>query len=232
MQRNFDEHLRRCLSSRSSFTHRPLLQVGISLTINTAMANESLIGAAQLQATLEKMQQTAPYAAATALTGVAFEIRKQVQSDLPSWVHLTRQYLPSQVIFERATASNLQAVVGFHKRVSFANLLEEGGTRTPTEGHRAITVPVDIKLNQSGGISNANRPSQILQKAGVFSKAIGTVGGIWQETKRIPLRLLYVYKQSTRYNKHFFKFRQTAEKVAAEQYPIKFQAALEKLLSR
>lgn len=187
-------------------------------------------GDEELQRTLAKITDTAPAATAFALNGIAFEIRKEVQGELPKWVHLTRNFLPNSVIYERATTSHLAAAVGFHKRADFVSLLEDGGTRTPKG--RALAIPVDVKTNQRGGISQANRPSAVMQKPGVFSGVVSGVAGIWQKTKRIPMRLLYAFKPQAKYDQRFLHFNLVADRVAKAQYPVKFKAAILKMITK
>jgi hypothetical protein len=165
------------------------------------------------------------------LNNLAFDIRKETQSNLPKWLNLTRPYLSSQVIYESSTVNNLTAYVGFHKRVAFAKLLEEGGTRKPKG--RAIAIPTrQVKKTAKGGISNANRPRALLQKAGVFSGVPESrrLAGIWQATKRIPLRALYVYKQSTKYEPGKMQFRATANRLIDRKGAALFERNINRFL--
>jgi hypothetical protein len=197
------------------------------------MANKFLSGHIELSAVLEKMNSSAPDAVAFALTGIAFDIRKQVQQDLPQWVHLTRNFLPNMVVYERATATSLQARVGFDVRANFAMLLEQGGTRKPQHSS-SLAIPVDARTNATGGISQANRPAAMMQKQNVYIKYEGGVMGMWQTGKRkgTPLKLLYVFKRSTKYTHHFLKFFDTATSVIQKTSQERFEAAIMKMLQK
>lgn len=187
-----------------------------------------------LQERLKQMQGKSDRAAANALTGLAFDIRKSTQEELPKWVKMTRPFLQQSVVYEKATDSNLSARVGFHQRADFAVLLEEGGLRKP-QNSRAITVPTeDVRRTNKGGISRANRPAAQLQKRGVFSGVPesdpAAPAGIWKAVKKQPLKLLYVYKDSTRYSRKFLRFKDTAEKVIQENHERRFEEALQRII--
>lgn len=193
-------------------------------------------GDKELRELFRHIQNNSSQAAASALTGLAYDVRQEVKNDIPKWVRLTRQFLPNSVAYEKATPANLTATVGFDKRADFANLLEEGGTRKPINS-RTIAVPTEeIRRTSKGGISNANRPKQVLQKNGAFSGAPENHpqarSGIWQATQRIPLRILYVYKDSTRYNKKFLRFRETAQQVIDRNTEQRFAKELARLISK
>jgi len=161
---------------------------------------------------------------------LAFEVRKEVQDRLPRWVTLTRNFLPNSVIYEKATTNNLAATVGFSKRANFTKLLEEGGVRTPKS--KALAIPVDVKTNKSGGITAGNRPAAVLMKKGVFSGVIDGIAGIWQKGKRIPIRLLYVFKSNAKYKTPFLQFKVTADQVVQAKSIETFKNALLKMLSK
>lgn len=187
-----------------------------------------LTGHKQLEAKYKQLQDKAPAAASYALNGTAFEIRKQVQQDLPAWVKLTRRFLPNSVIYEKATPEHLTATVGFAKRANFVTLLEFGGVRDPAK--KAIAIPVDVNTKQSGGISASNRPAAVLQKKNVFSKTIDGIGGIWQSTKKVPLKLLYLFKPRTQYRNHLLHFMDTAKKVTQTTLVKKFEESVNRVL--
>ncbi len=185
-------------------------------------------GDIELQRTLAKIADKAPQATVYALNGLAFDARKEVQSQIPQWVRLTRNFLPNSVVVTKASTSYPAATVGFDKRANFATLLEDGGTRTPK--NRALAIPVDVKTTQKGGISNANRPQALRGKAGVFSGVVNGVAGIWQSTKRIPMRLLYAFAKKATYNHKLLRFRITVDKVFKSRYEQKFKEAINRVL--
>lgn len=192
-------------------------------------------GDAALRANLQQIIAKSDKAAASALTGLAFDIRQQTRNELPKWVQLTRQFLPNSVVYEKATETNLQAVVGFDKRADFALLLEDGGTRKPANS-RTIAVPTeDVRRTNKGGISKANRPAAVMQKPGAFSgipeNAHKQVAGIWRAVKK-TLKLLYVYKPQTKYNRKLMHFRDTAEQVVQANHAKRFQEQIERIVKK
>lgn len=187
-----------------------------------------------LQERLKQMQGKSDRAAANALTGLAFDVRKSTQEELPKWVKMTRPFLQQSVVYERATDTNLTARVGFHQRADFALLLEEGGTRTPANS-RVISVPTEeVRRTNAGGISKANRPQALLQRKNVFSgvpeSEPASAAGIWRAVKKTGLALLYIYKPQTSYKRKFLRFKDTAEKVIAENHERRFEEALQRII--
>ena len=193
-------------------------------------------GDRQLAQALRTLQQKSDSAAAQALTGLAFDVRQQVRNELPTWLKLTRAFLPNSVVYEKATETNLSARVGFHQRADFATLLEEGGERKPTSS-QAIAVPTnDVRRTNKGGISAANRPKAQLQKKNVFSgrpeNAPNAASGIWRAVKKTGLTLLYIYKDSTRYRTKFMKFKDTAEQVVKANHEKRFEAVITRMINK
>lgn len=187
-----------------------------------------------LQEKLKQMQAKSDRAAANAITGLAYDVRQEVRNDLPKWVRLTRNFLPNSVVYEKATDTNLTARVGFHQRADFAVLLEEGGTRTPANS-RVISVPTqEVRRTNAGGISKANRPQALLQRKNVFSgvpeSEPASAAGIWRAVKKTGLALLYIYKPQTSYKRKFLRFKDTAEKVSAENHERRFEEALQRII--
>lgn len=192
-------------------------------------------GDKELQALFKRMSADAPKATAYALTGLAFDIRKETQNALPRWVRLTRPFLQQSVVYVPARASRLEAQVGFAPRANFAKLLEEGGTRKPAK--RAIAVPTEnVRRTGKGGISGSQRPAALMQRKGVFSGVPAGVdaakAGIWSSTKRLGLRMLYFFAKTTRYHGGDIKFVKTAERVYRANAQQKFRDAISKMLSR
>lgn len=193
-------------------------------------------GDKELKDTLQKVIAKSDRAAASSLTALAFDVRQQVRNELPTWLKLTRAFLPNSVVYEKATETNLSARVGFHQRADFATLLEEGGERKPTSS-QAIAVPTnDVRRTNKGGISAANRPKAQLQKKNVFSgrpeNAPSAASGIWRAVKKTGLTLLYIYKDSTRYRTKFMKFKDTAEQVVKANHEKRFEAEVTRMINK
>ena len=193
-------------------------------------------GDKELKDTLQKVIAKSDQAAASSLNALAFDVRQQVRNELPTWLKLTRAFLPNSVVYEKATETNLSARVGFHQRADFATLLEEGGERKPTSS-QAIAVPTnDVRRTNKGGISAANRPKAQLQKKNVFSgrpeNAPSATSGIWRAVKKTGLTLLYIYKDSTRYRTKFMKFKDTAEQVVKANHEKRFEAVVTRMINK
>lgn len=192
-------------------------------------------GDKELQALFKRMSADAPKATAYALTGLAFDIRKETQNALPRWVRLTRPFLQQSVVYVPARASRLEAQVGFAPRANFAKLLEEGGTRKPAR--RAIAVPTEnVRRTGKGGISGSQRPAALMQRKGVFSGvpagADAAKAGIWSSTKRLGLRMFYFFARVTRYKSGTIKFVKTAERVFEQRAAQKMKDAISHMLGR
>lgn len=190
--------------------------------------NSFLTGHRELAAKYKQLHDRAPAAAAYALNGVAYEIRKQVQQDLPKWVKITRNFLPNSIVYEKATNERLTAVVGFAKRANFVTLLESGGVKMPNK--TAIAIPVDVNRSGRGGISMANRPAAVLTKKNVFTETINGIAGIWQSTKKVPLKLLYLFKPQVKYRNKFLHFMETANRIKNATLVKRFEESVTRIL--
>lgn len=180
----------------------------------------------EVQANLNKLIQNADKMAAQVLTGLAFDARQEVQKRLPSWVKTTRPFLKNSVMYQGAKAEKLEAIIGFAERADFAELLEDGGERTPKQSSSIAVPSEDIKRNNKGAISKAYRPKALLQKKGVFIERKSGTTAIWRQVKKKPLELLYVFKKKTTYKKKFMNFRETVREVITSNYESRMQSAL------
>lgn len=191
-----------------------------------------LIGDAELKAKLEALKTRIPSVVARTLTGLAFDARQEVQQKLPQWVNIRKPFLRNSVIYQAAKETELTAKVGFAERANFAKLLEEGGTRTPTQSSSIAIPTTDLKRTNSGTISSANRPRNVLGRKGVF---LGIpeghkkqIFGIWKKQKGTELKLLYVFKRKTTYRKKYLQFRQTVQDVVQRNARERFYSAFRK----
>jgi hypothetical protein len=194
-----------------------------------------LDGDSELKDVLGKMIDKSADAMAYSLTSLAFDIRYETQKKLPQWVDMTRPFLSNMVKYDRATASSLSACVGFDKQVKLAMLLEQGGTRTPTNS-KSIAVPVDVRTNKSGNVSASQKPGALLNsgKQNIYIKYQGGVMGLWQSGKRAstPTKLLYVFKRQTQYKHPFFHFFDTAQSVIQTNSQAKFEQSVQKMIEK
>lgn len=191
-------------------------------------------GDKELQAVFRKMHDGADQACARALSGLAFDARKEIQGELPKWLKLTRPFLQQSVVYVPARASKLEAWIGFLPRANWVKLLEHGGTRLPKGS--AIAIPTDnVRRTGKGGVSNANRPSAVLARPGAFSgvpEGGNRAAGIWQATKRLGLRALYIYKKSTTYDANQIHFFDTVEKSVRNNFERKMRESIEHLVRK
>lgn len=187
-------------------------------------------GDAELKRNLVDLIQQTDSVVSKTLTGLAFDARLEVQKQLPSWVNTTRPFLKNSVVYQGAKANKLEAIIGFAERADFAELLEEGGERTPKQSSSLAVPTQDIKRNNKGAISKAYRPKALLQKQGVFVERKDGTTGIWRQVKKKPLELLYVFKKKTTYKKKFMHFRETVQEVITKNYEARFAAAISKAI--
>lgn len=191
----------------------------------------SLIGDEELKRKLESLASKTDKIIAQVLTGLAYDARAEVQSRLPSWVKTTRPFLKNSVAYVGAKPDNLVSSVGFAERANFAELLEDGGTRSPLTS-KSIAVPTDaLKRNGKGGIALANRPKALLGKKGYYiERTQGGVAGLFKSTKKKPLEMLYVFKKKTEYRKPHMHFRETVREVITRTYEARFRNAVERAI--
>lgn len=193
-------------------------------------------GDRELQQLFKTMQEQAPQATARALTGLAFDVRKETQEALPKWIKLTRPFLQQSVIYVPARSNRLVSEVGFHTRAgNIPALLEYGGTRTPKG--KAFALPTDeVRRTGKGNILNSQRPRAVLQRKNTFSgvpeNAQGARAGIWQTVRKTALRLLYAFVPRTRYKGGDIQFRKLAERVYYKNAEGRMRDAISHMLGR
>jgi len=177
-----------------------------------------------------QLQKTLTYTSAQSLSATAFDIQKSTRNRLPSWVSLTRKFLTSQVVVEKATTQRPIAKVGFTSAADFATLLESGGTRTPRNS-RNLSIPVGVKRSKRGGITKSNRPRAQLDKRNVFVQRIHGHKGIFKRLRN-GLTLLYSLVPQTHYRGGNINFLDNAERVARATLERNFRRILDRNLQR
>ena len=172
--------------------------------------------------TLEKQL---PFATALALTNVAFEVRRDTQQRLPSWLKINKtKFFTSSVVVEKATKSNLVARVGFLERVQLIHMMEDVPV-TRKQVRQMIAVPNNATRSKKGNITKANRPKALLEGGKAFQKTIGGVPGVWQYVNR-KLSLIWAYEKETKYETKFTKFRDNAYSVIEKKMAKAMEDAL------
>lgn len=189
--------------------------------------------------TRDEIARQVEFAAVQTMTQVAFDTRRAVQQKLPQWLNIKRPFLKASVVVEKARFrdNHPSAKVGFLERARLVELLEEGGTRRPFRA-RNLAVPVGA-LNKAGKITPSKRPRALLARDDTFVDEINGVNGIWQRKKgrgKTRLTLMYVFKESTKYDSKQIKFFATANTVIPKsfvnRFPKNFQKAIAKTVQR
>lgn len=171
------------------------------------------------------------YSTAQALTRTAFDVRQSTQNRLPTWVNLTRTFLPRSVVVDKATITDQRAFVGFLPRADFALLLEEGGVRRKHNA-RNVSIPAGVRRTGRGGVSRANRPPQLLKKKGYFLDRWRGKLGLWKVVNRNDLRLEWRMRPFTTYRKGNINFIDNAFRVVDVKYRRNVEQQLQRNLKK
>lgn len=145
---------------------------------------------AQLR-TLAELKQV-KFAAAKALTQVAYEVQREVRKNMPSRFTLRRNWIVNGIQVERATKDNLTATV--FSRDGFMGLQEFGGSKDPRKRYLAIPTAA-VRRTKADMIARSDRP----QNLGDRAEVIEYNGHKWLALKKgrkgksgNQLRLLYL----------------------------------------
>jgi len=146
-----------------------------------------------------------PYAQSVAMNGMAFETQKYLKGQVDVHLKTTKKFLQSSIQTEKATKKQLHAEVGFLDRVTFAEILLDGGTKRPyTSTHLAI--PINVPRTRRGGIGKAKRPSALLQNRAYFIKEVNGTPFIFKKVGN-SVTAMYVLKKKAEYRKSpYFPF--------------------------
>lgn len=151
-----------------------------------------------------------PRAVASTLNKVAktamYDLRTAEQKEL----HLTRDFLPNATQYEAARTFqvlDMYSEVGILNRVKFADLLIDGGDRTPTKSkYVAVPEAEEIKKKRRNKLKNVKH---------TFTRNINGTKGVWQNVKadgRWKIRLLAVLDNPTVYDKEpYLKYHETID---------------------
>lgn len=139
-----------------------------------------------------------PRATASALNTAAKEIRTALVQHESTDLHTTTKWLQRNTQYEAARSAqgnNMQAEVGITDAIKYAELLVSGGTRTPDNGSKVISIPVDAPKRKT---LRTNAKSALLKK-NTFIANIDGKAGVWQKDKADNLKLLYLFEDQTNY---------------------------------
>lgn len=176
-----------------------------------------------------------PFATALALTRTAqdaqAEVRRGLRPGASNFV-IRNDFVAKGILFTAAKKDTLQAAV--FSRDDFMVKQEKGGTKTPRGSN--VAIPIDVRTNKRGIVTQANRPRQILNKPDVFVARMGGLLGVWQRLgKRAAkksgraLKLLYVFKPSVPIRARF-GFADTVRRVVTERFARQMGLAIERAL--
>ena len=141
-----------------------------------------------------------PFAAARALTATAQAAQVDTTRGMASAFDRPTPFTERAIAVLPATKTTLTAEVFVRPvQARYLGLQEQGGTRQPKR--RALVTPAGIRLNKFGNI-----PNKALRRASArgdaFSGKVNGIGGIWQRTKRGPLKLLARFDGPKKVNAH------------------------------
>lgn len=192
----------------------------IDLQINRAAASEWLLRVGRRQV---------PFAAAKALTKTAQQAQMKVREGLPQRFTIRNSFVEKGIRIKPARKRNLEAVV--YSKDDFMALHETGGVKRPRGQHLAL--PTDnVKRNQRGIVTRANRPKRQLNKPNVFKGTISGVEGVWKRPGRRSkgsLKLLFAFEPSARIQPRF-DFKDTVKVVAQSEITQNFARAFDNAL--
>ena len=149
-----------------------------------------------------------PFALALALTGVAFDIRKEtVERVGPRSFELRDpRFLRAAIRVEKATKHNLTARVYDHLESSDLEAHARGKVKQPVVGrHIAVPTKVLTPKRRARGVPKAWRPKQVMRKPRVFMAEWRGRKYIWRRRtkKRYPIEPLYLLVSSAKMPKSF-----------------------------
>lgn len=190
-------------------------------------------------------QQQLPFAKSLAINKLGEAFQQAERTRLASIFTLRRQDFVFKQGVKRlsgiATKSNPTVIYGMDRKADFLAKFEQDTTKLPTKG-QFIAIPVAARKNKRDIVTTPNRPRALLQRFGarkgagqvfVVEKAGGKIGpGIYQKTGRQgkgALKALFILKPRVSITPDL-SFVDTAKRVAQEQWPSIFDAALQQAI--
>lgn len=182
----------------------------------------------QLKALTDPKQMN--FAIAKALTQTAFEVQKELRSNMPGRFTIRRPWVVQGIRVERATKTNLAAVV--YSRDSFMGLQEVGGTKDPRSRYIAIPTKA-VRRTKTQVIAKSDRPGALGDRAEVIEYN----GNKWIALKKArrgankggQLRLLYLLVPKAQI-KERLGLEDDGLKIAPKRFPLLLEAAIQDAL--
>lgn len=122
---------------------------------------------ARMASSLEKSQGQMRFASSKALNTLAFDIRDTVRASMPRNFTIRRGWVVNQIqVKQRATKTDLEAIVGTSQPGKFLAKHEEPTTRTALGRYVAIPTRA-VKRTKTAQIRKSDRPASLGSKATV-----------------------------------------------------------------
>jgi hypothetical protein len=184
----------------------------LDLTADIGVASASLSNLAR---------KHVPFAAARALTSVAYDARDEVRAQLPKRFIIRRPWVAKGIGVERATKADLEATV--FSRDKFMDLQEEGGTKT---GKQVVPVGRLAQTAKSAVIPRSQWPGRLMARKSVFYRA-----GTLFERRGKEIHALYLLGRQVRVRPRF-GMEQAVHMVTLRNFRRRFEEALLKAMAR
>jgi hypothetical protein len=163
-----------------------------------------------------------PFASALALTRTTQDVQREETATLPRVFDRPTPFTMNAIAIKAATKAILTATVYIRPiQAKYLALEIEGGVAMPKK--TAIPVPVDIPLNQYGGMPRAII-KQLLRRADTFSGKVHGRPGIFQRKGREVIMLIG-WEPSVRFEPKF-DFFGIAQRVIRARLMLNFRAAI------
>ena len=133
------------------------------------------------------------FSVAKALTQTAADVQGELRKNMPSRFTLRRQWIVQGIRTQRASKTNLQALV--YSRDKFMGLQEFGGDKNPLRRYIAIPTSM-VKRTRTDLIAKRDRPAALGDKVGIVevngNKYLALKGTGRKVANGKRLRLLYL----------------------------------------
>ncbi|MCP1216792.1 hypothetical protein NKW53_12020 [Acetobacter orientalis] len=216
------------------------------------MANASIkIDTRAIQKQLSDMAKQIPFATATALNSIAFDVMRKENDSMAEIFDNPRPFTQRATQVEKkASKTDLTAVVSLRPaQERYLLPYEEGGQHATSGNAGKLLVPVDGPVDRYGQIPKG-MIARLMQRPDVFAGTIKGIEGIWQRpasgnqrnggkgvkgrlstlgTKKTGLRLLYAWRENKSVNKSL-GFVDRARKIIEASSPQALQAAIQKAI--
>ena len=178
------------------------------------------------------MKKQVPFAASVAMNETVTKIQQVEQAAMSRELDRPRPATIKGIRVARSNKRNLRAAVFVIPAIDrFIRYQVVGGTRLPE--NKAVSVPVQIRLNKYGNISGRRQGklAKLLARPDTFSGTIKGVSGIYQRVGRGKrfLKLLVAYEDSVTYRPRFH-FYDHADRTARRVWARTFNRAIRRAI--